>query len=173
MRLVDRLDMRQRAERQAEADRRIARHQEKPAAARLPELADPAAARLRAPALHWQHIAGGRREMPLELTHDAGALDRIVDLGIARIDVVRQRAFLQHPFGGILERRQHVFGRDAEPAGKAFGEAMRIVDRRRRAPAFRSAISAAFCQIGLPSPRQNSENAQRGSGSPGYHLPCP
>ena len=33
MRLVDRLDMRQRAERQPEADRRIARHQEQPAAA--------------------------------------------------------------------------------------------------------------------------------------------
>ena len=111
--------------------------------------------------------------MSFELTHDACALDRIVDLGIARIDVVRQRAFLQHPFGGIFERRQHVFGRDPQFAGKAFGEAMRIVDRRRPRRRFLSAISSAFCQTGLPSTRQNSENAQRGSGSPGYHLPCP
>ena len=118
MRLVDRFDMRQRAERQPEADRRIARHEEQPAAAQLPKLADPAAARLRAPMLHRQHVAGRRGEMPLEFAHDAGALGRIVDLGIARVDVVRQRAFLEHPLGGILEGRQHVLGGDAEPAGR-------------------------------------------------------
>jgi hypothetical protein len=81
MRLVDRFDMRQRAERQPKADRRIARHQKKSAAPRLPELADPAAARLRAPALHRQDIAGGCREMPFELTHDARALDGSSILG--------------------------------------------------------------------------------------------
>ncbi len=80
MRLVDRLDMGQRAERQPETDRRIARHEEQPAAAQLPKLADPAAARLRAPMLHRQHVAGRRGEMPLEFAHDAGALGRIVDL---------------------------------------------------------------------------------------------
>ena len=129
MRLVDRLDMRQRAERQPETDRRIARHQEQPAAAQLPKLADPAAARLRAPVLHRQHVAGRRGQMPLEFAHDAGALGRIVDLGIARIDVVRQRAVFEHPLGGILEGRQHVLGGDAEPARKALGEAMRVIGR--------------------------------------------
>ena len=148
-------DMRQRAERQAEADRRIARHQEQPAAPQLPDLADPAAARLRVPALHRQHVAGRRRELPLELAHDAGALVRIVDLGIARVDVVRQRAFLEHPLGGILEGRQHVLGGDAEPAGEALGEALRVVGRVGRIVAGSSgAISAAFRQIGLPSLRQ-------------------
>ena len=113
--------------------------------------------------------------MPLEFAHDAGALGRIVDLGIARVDVVRQRAVFEHPLGGILEGRQHVLGGDAEPAGKALDEAMRVIGRDGAGvfSGFSGAISAAFCQIGLPSVRQNSENAQRGSGSPGYHLPWP
>ena len=38
---------------------------------------------------------------------------------------------------------------------------------------FSVTISASSCQIGFPSVRQNSENAQRGSCSPGYHLPWP
>ena len=67
--------------------------------------------------------------MPLEFAHDAGALGRIVDLGIARVDVVRQRAVLEHPLGGILEGRQHVLGGDAEPARKALDEAMRVIGR--------------------------------------------
>ena len=111
--------------------------------------------------------------MTLELAHDAGALDRIVDLGIGRIDIGRQRAFLQHPVGRIFERRQHVRGRDTEAARKRFTEAMRVVASKALPLRLLGAISAAFCQIGLPSLRQSSENAQRGSGSPGYHLPCP
>ena len=68
----------------------------------------------------------------------------------------------------------HEFRRDAEPRRDAFGEALRIAVGRRRAVCLASgAISAALRQIGSPSARQNSENAQRGSGSPGYHLPWP
>src|SRR5258708_6717483 len=35
------------------------------------------------------------------------------------------------------------------------------------------AIRSEFFQIGTPSLRQYSPNAQRGRLSPGYHLPCP
>ena len=35
------------------------------------------------------------------------------------------------------------------------------------------ASSSKWRQSGTPSRRQNSEKAQRGSGSPGYHLPSP
>ena len=56
--------------------------------------------------------------MPLELAHDARPLDRIVDLGIGRIDIGGQRALLQHPLGRVLEGRQHVVGGDAKPAGE-------------------------------------------------------
>ena len=111
--------------------------------------------------------------MPLELAHDAGALDRVVDLGIGRIDVGGQRALLQHPVGRILEGRQHVLGGDAEPARERFGEPVRVVGRRPSPRASRSRSARRRCQIGLPSVRQSSENAQRGSASPGYHLPCP
>ncbi len=36
-----------------------------------------------------------------------------------------------------------------------------------------SAMRSSCCHIGSPSVRQMIPSAQRGSGSPGYHLPCP
>ena len=38
---------------------------------------------------------------------------------------------------------------------------------------FGAAMSWSPCHSGSPSARQNTPSAQRGSGSPGYHLPCP
>ncbi len=52
---------------------------------------------------------------------------------------------------------------DAEPAGEAFGETMRIVGRDACALALSGAIRAAFCQIGLPSvaPEQRERPARQ------------
>jgi hypothetical protein len=114
VRVIGRLEMRQRVERQAETDRRIAGHQEYPVTPRLPDFADPARGRLRGPALHRQHVARGRGEVALECAHDAVALDGIVDLGIAGVDILRQLALLEHALGRILEGRLHIFGVDAQ-----------------------------------------------------------
>ncbi len=145
VRVVGRLEMRQRVERQAEADRRIAGHQEYPAPPRLPDFADPPRGRLRGPALHRQHVARRRSQVALERAHDAVALDGIVDLGIAGIDILRQLALLEHALGRILEGRLHIFRLDAEPRSDRLREPMRIVgddplagglrgDQRRVAP---------------------------------------
>ena len=64
------------------------------AAAGLPDLAQPARGGLRRPALHRQHITRWLAEMALEGTHDTVALDRVVDLGIAGIDVLGELALL-------------------------------------------------------------------------------
>ena len=99
-------------------------------AAELPDLAAPAV-RLRRPVPHRQHVAGRHAEIAFVLGHDAGALRGIVDPRIGRIDIGRQRAFLQHVIGRILEGGQHMLGRDAEAGGEANGEPVRIVDRWR------------------------------------------
>ena len=59
--------------------------------------------------------------------HDAGALARIVELGIARVDVLRQAAFPQHPVGGVFERRLNEALGDAEPPGDLLGETPGVV----------------------------------------------
>ena len=55
---------------------------------------------------------------------------RIVDLGIARIDVLRDQTLLEHAVGRVLVGGLHVVRRDAEARGNAFGETPRIVGRR-------------------------------------------
>ncbi len=47
---------------------------------------------------------------------DARALVRVVDLGIARIDVVRDQALLEHPVGRVLISRLHVIRHQAQRA---------------------------------------------------------
>ena len=97
--------VRQRAERHAEADRGIAGDQENLAAAGAPSLADPAASvGLGVPGLHGKDIAGRGRQAALEDLGDAGALFRVLQLGIGRIDIFRQAAFLDDPFGRVLDR---------------------------------------------------------------------
>jgi hypothetical protein len=80
--------MRQRAQQQTKTNRGVAGCEEQMPPPRLPDLADPAGCSLRAPALHRQHVTCRRAEVALERAQDAIALDRIVDLGIARIDVL-------------------------------------------------------------------------------------
>ena len=124
VRIVGRLEPGQRLERQPEADRRVARHQEQAATAQSPQFADPAGLCLRGPALHRQHVARRLAEPALGRAHDARALLRVVDPGIARVDVGRQLAFLEQPFGRILEGRLHMLGGDAEAGGDALRESL-------------------------------------------------
>ncbi len=130
MRIIGRGDIGQRLQRQAEAERRIAGHQEQPAAARAPDFAQPSRLRLRGPALQRQHKAFRLAEMTVEQFQDARALVRIVDLGIARIEIVRDQALLEHPVDRILISGLHVIGHDSRARGNTFGKALRIVGRR-------------------------------------------
>ena len=81
--------------------------------------------------------------------------------------------FLLHPVRGVLVGRQHVVGTEPESLARC----LRRSARRPSISALRGfsifAIRSAFFQIGTPSLRQYSPNAQRGRLSPGYHLPCP
>ena len=110
--------------------------------------------------------------MPLVLAHDACAFDRIVDLRIGGIDVGGQRALLQHPFGRIPKAGGTVVRGDAEPPARlSVNQCASLTEA-----AFSGLLGddqRFVLPVGLPSVRQNSENAQRGSGSPGYHLPWP
>ena len=119
---------RQRLHRQAEADGGIAGHQEQAPASGLPQLADPARTILRVPALNGEHIAGRFQQPALERAQHARALFGVFDLGIHRVDVFRQAAFLQHPMGGVFKGGQNKPGADAKAFGEIHRERLRVLD---------------------------------------------
>src|SRR5258708_37951131 len=61
-----------------------------------------------------QHEAGRYGEPPLEFAHDARTFRRIVDLGVARIDVVGPVALRVHPPNRILIGRDDAVAADAK-----------------------------------------------------------
>ncbi len=115
----------QRIQRQAETDRGIAGDEEQPAAPQRPDFAEPARPRRRIRRLDRQHVAGRHRHPPLELAHDPRALEGIVDLGVAGVDVVGPLALLQHPLDRILEGGDEIVAIDAEPRRHVLGEPLR------------------------------------------------
>ena len=119
---------RQRLHRQAEADGGIAGHQEQAPATGLPQLADPARAILRVPALHGEHIARRFQQAALKRAQHARALLGVFDLGIHRVDVFRQAAFFKHPMGGVFKGGQNKLGADANAFGKIHRECLRVLD---------------------------------------------
>ena len=131
MRLVGRRDIGQRIERQAEADRRVAGQQEQPPPAKLPHFADPAAARLRGPALHRQHVAGRhdrcRSNSRMMRARSIGSSI----LGSAGSMLAGSSPSLSIRSAGSSKAGMHVLGGDAEPGGEALGEPVRVVDRGR------------------------------------------
>ena len=131
MRPVDRREIGQRIKRQAEAYRGVARNKKQPPAPQLPDFAEPARMRRRVRGLDWQHVAGRRRDPPLELAHELRALDWIVDLGIGGVEVRRPCALVDHPLDRVFERRHDMIGRDAEPRRDALPELLRAVGARR------------------------------------------
>ena len=129
-------EMWQRFQRQAETDRRIAGDEEQPAAPQRPDFAQPARPRRRIRRLDRQHVAGRHRHLPLELAHDPRALDGIVDLGVAGVDVGGPLALLHHPLDRVLEGGNEIVAIDAEPCRHALGEPFGEVARGRMVLAF-------------------------------------
>src|SRR5258708_24592434 len=68
--------------------------------------------------------------MPFERAHDAVALARIIDLGIARIDILGQLALLEHARGGVFEGGLHVVGAEPEAGGDRLRESLRVIGER-------------------------------------------
>ena len=124
--------MRQRGDRQPQAERGIARRQEQIAAPELPALAAPAPGCARVAFQRWIGSTKPlRRVQPLiEHPRHARALFRIGQFGIAGIDIGRQRGFLLQPVRGILERRHDVFGIEAEPFARCLPQSARRLRSR-------------------------------------------
>ncbi len=108
------------------------------------------------------------------MRREARALFRVLELRLERIDVDRQPPLPPEVVPDVLVRRRwHAAGR--RPARRrarmmkrlASRLAVPVVDRSRRRSVRRPSRSAA------PSRRQQQPSAQRGSDSPGYHLPWP
>src|ERR1700720_1426624 len=140
------------------------------APSRSPQLAQPSRFRLSCRGLQRQHESCRSTEMTVEQAQDARTLKRIVDLGIAEIDVLRYQALLNHPIDRILVSGLHVIGHDSSTRGNPLAKRCASLGDGRWTVASR-AIRLSLRQIGTPSRRQYSENAQRGMGSPGNHLP--
>src|SRR5215467_6351905 len=68
--------------------------------------------------------------MPFERAHDAVALDRIIDLGIARIDILAQFALLEHARGRVFEGGLHEVGAETEAGRDRLRESLRIIGER-------------------------------------------
>ncbi len=103
------------------SDGAVAGHEEDLAAAGAPFFADPAAADRPAdgfgvPCLDGQDIAGRACQAAFEDAGDAVAFLGVLELGIGRIDIFRQRAFLDDPL-----RRVFVGGHDHICADAEFG----------------------------------------------------
>ena len=60
--------------------------------------------------------------MAVEQAQDAGALTRIVDLGIAGIDILRDQTLFEHPVGRVLVSGLDVIRRDSKARGNPDGE---------------------------------------------------
>ena len=102
--VMRRRDMRQRPQRQAEADGAVTGHQEQLAAPGFPQLRLPFR-RLALPALDRQHIARGLVQPTVEDAGIAGAVLGVLQLGVLGRDVGGKVRFFQDPFRRILEGR--------------------------------------------------------------------
>ncbi len=91
----------------------------------------------------------------LEDTCNAAALFRIFQLGIRRIDICRQIAFLDDPFGRVLiGGRETISSSTPSDIGDTGEEFARIVRFDIRLAVFRRRSRSGLTQIGLPSLRQ-------------------
>ena len=112
VRIIEGTKSRQRAERQARADRRLPRYEKQASPRCLPDLADPTLAALRGPTLHRQHVAYRRCRLALF----AHALGRIFECGL-RVRAIKSEARCQRlsePLRILRARsRSGALGRDA------------------------------------------------------------
>src|SRR5262249_57652421 len=68
--------------------------------------------------------------MPFERAHNAAALDRIIDLGIAGVDILGQFALFEHARGRVFEGGLHIVGAEPEAGGDRLRESLRVVGER-------------------------------------------
>src|SRR5262249_60514795 len=94
---------------------------------RRPPLPDPAGRRLRRPARERPTHTRRRTKTPFERAHGAVALDGIIDLGIAGIDILGHFALLEHARGRVFEGGLHVVGVKPEPGRDRLRESPRVV----------------------------------------------
>jgi hypothetical protein len=72
--------------------------------------------------------------MPFERAHDAVALGRIIDLGIARVDILGQFALLEHAREGVFEGGLHVVGVEPKAGRDRLRESPRVIGERSMGP---------------------------------------
>ena len=116
----------------------------------------------------------GVAEAALEHPGEPRPLHRVVELVVERIDVRRQAAL------AARSRQRVLVGRQARSSGSSSSRSAR---RQREALARRPMWRRPAAAVGRPAPDRataacrrrasSSAKAQRGSGSPGYHLPWP
>ena len=124
---IDGRDVGQGRQRQAIANRRVARHEVEAPTAQAPLLAFPARFRFGIPALHRQHEADRLGQPPAERPDHPVTLFRILDLWIERIDVDGEIALLDNPGRRIFVSGDDMVRRDAEAQRQAFGKPERLV----------------------------------------------
>ena len=108
----------------------------------------------------------------LEHAREPRARHGIVESIAGRIEVLGQLAFLAHEMPRVLVRRRDPDLVDVLAGGHALEELFRL-DRRDAVVLVLDRDQRAVGPERPPSRRQYHENDQRGSGSPGYHLPWP
>ncbi len=154
--------VRQRAQRQAEARGRVARHQEGVAAAEVPGLRDPGPLG-KAPhreACQRQHVGGRLAEAAGEDPLDPGIVLGRAALGTDRRDVDGQALALLLPVLGVLEGRDDV-GAQAEPLGQRLGEAAGLRDGGARARFRRDQVGVRPDRLAVPAPVQTEGPARQ------------
>ncbi len=144
--VVERKDLRQRSERQAQSQRRIAAHRVEAPAPQRPGAGEPADdGPLAGGGLDRQHVAGGGVEPGLQQPREPRPLVRSRQVGRERVGVRRQRILAGEELRHVLVRRDHVSGGQPEPRGEGDGERRRrrriggartrgVGDQRRVAP---------------------------------------
>ena len=135
MRIVLGRQLRQRIQRQPQAQRRVTGDRIEPPAPESPLFAQPAwALGLAERAPQRQHIAQGLRQAALHDPPQPGARGRVVEGGVGQLDVGRQVGLGLHRRQRILPRRQRQHRIDAQPRRQPLDQAVGVGHRRRRAP---------------------------------------
>ena len=147
----------------ADVGARAAAHPRERRATRAPRDRRPGQAHLR------RRIGRRRRRRAQAL-----ALDRIVEPRIERVDVRRQLALAPQVVVGVLVgRRTRLAGSTPSRARDAFEHAARLGLGRAVAPGARSRTVRDGSRSARRPCASTGSSAQRGSCSPGYHLPWP
>src|SRR2546430_14544311 len=109
--------------------------------------------------------------MPFERAPDAVALERIIDLGIARIDILGQLALLEHARGGVFEGGLHVVGAEPEAGGDRLRESLRVIGERPIGGGVRGPRRGAAGKTACPAPPPKGARPPRAAAPPRAPVP--